>query len=162
MVQKDTESLLLKERDPDDVPVIIDNVRSSSEQLSTSLFIKLMLIVAASGEKGPMVAILAWKDLPPGVFFSGSVLGLCNTSEVRRGQLYIAKTRAGNPALWRHFFLSILIPWIISHSTLHDKDVRLFISMVTIFSFCIAYNFLFITPFVCLRLKHSVILMGKR
>lgn len=119
--------VFIVKKDPDDVPLIIDNVRSSSQQISTSLFIKLMHIVAASGEKGPMVAILAWKDLPPGVFYSGEVLGLCNTSEVRRGILYIAKTRAGNPALWRDFFLQVLIPWIINHTTLHDKDVRTFI-----------------------------------
>ena len=110
-------------KDPDDVLIVTDNVRSSSQQQSTSLFIKLMHIVAASGDKGPMVVVLAHKDLPEGVFYSAEVLGLQNTTERRKGMIYLAKSRAGNPAMWQHFFLETLIPWISSHAVLHDTPV---------------------------------------
>ena len=87
----------------------------TSTTMSTSLFIKVMHIVSASGHKGPLVCVIASPLVPKDKFYVEKIVGLCNTSNLDAdGWIYIANERAGTPAMWKHFFLNTFIPFIVN------------------------------------------------
>ena len=90
-------------------------VHVTSTAMSTSLFIKVMHIVSASGHKGPLVCVIASPLVPKDKFYVEKIVGLCNTSNLDAdGWIYIANERAGTPAMWKHFFLNAFIPFIVN------------------------------------------------
>jgi hypothetical protein len=106
-------------QDPKPGPVQSDEIQSE-----LGLLIKCMHCLAGSGHKAPQVAVVARKDMPDGTFFVARVRGLNNTPDLDNdGWLYSAKTRAGNPALWEHFFLNVVIPFSVKMGTNFPSDV---------------------------------------
>jgi hypothetical protein len=98
----------------------------------TTLFIKLMHIIAACGIKGPLVNIVAMGCMPPDTFIVKRVPGLCNTADHKNhGFLYTCQTRAGCASMWKHFFLNVIIPFAKEMGDLtSDCDVRPFFTLL--------------------------------
>jgi hypothetical protein len=100
--------VFIHKRDPVEGPVASDTVQSS-----LGVLIKLMHVVSGSGHKGRMVVVIAVKEIPENEFYVSEVKGLHNTTDLTtNGYLYASRTRAGNPKMWTHFFLSVIIPFV--------------------------------------------------
>jgi hypothetical protein len=105
--------------DPVEAPVACDEVQSA-----LGILIKLMHIVAGSGHKGKMVAIIAVKEMPEDEFYVAEVKGLHNTTDLTtNGLLYASNTRAGNPKMWTHFFLNAIIPFVTFMRETYPSEV---------------------------------------
>ena len=78
-----------------------------------SILIKWFGIISAQGSTGGCF-IVALPDMPEGEFFAMELEGLSHSSDVnaRPTWLYLCKSRAGNPAMWKHIFLNVIIPLI--------------------------------------------------
>ncbi len=83
-----------------------------------------MHIVAGSGHKGKMVAIIAVKEMPEDEFYVAEVKGLHNTTDLTtNGLLYASNARAGNPKMWTHFFLNAIIPFVTFMRETYPSEV---------------------------------------
>lgn len=89
-----------------------------------SVFVKYMFMGNAHGESAPLVFIVVLKKMPPGEFFFEPVVGLsADTGIGTIGYLYACQSRAGNAALWTHYFLHIVIPTIKHAVDVHGAMV---------------------------------------
>jgi hypothetical protein len=123
--------VLKKDLNNDNLEDMIDDlpatpVSSSRHQMTTCLMLKWFHISNAEGQNGPLVAIIAVKGIPEGEFFVEVIPGLSHDSgpSSSNGFLYFAASRAGNPAMWRHFFQCVLIPTITSVAELYSTILK--------------------------------------
>ncbi len=92
--------------------------KDENEPLTTSkrasgiaIFIKFVAIISAVSEFGPAVFIVPVDSMPEEAFFAIDVnLLTFNPAVGSSGRMFFCKTRAGNAALWKDFFLDVLIP----------------------------------------------------
>jgi len=92
-----------------------DKTPFTTSEVSNDLgvFIKWIYLCNAAGHSGPLVLILAAPDMPEGEFFYRKVQGLSSSSNFQEyGHIYICNSRAGNGALWAHWFENIVIPTV--------------------------------------------------
>lgn len=93
---------------------------------SLNLLVKWMALVNAAGESGPLVLIITMSDMPDGAFFAHKVKGLSGSTEIgAAGWVYLCNSRAGNAALWHHWFQFIVIPTFEAcreHHNILDSD----------------------------------------
>lgn len=102
---------------------------------TTSAFIKWFHIGSAAGQAGPIVLVVADRNMPVGQFSVHQVKGLGSSKDLTSvGWLYICKDRAGNPEMWKHFMLNIVAPLMKQcYETYRDlsdfyRNARLFLS----------------------------------
>jgi len=96
-----------------------DDAKQSQPLASTnfngelSIAAKWMHLNNAAGEVAPIILIFAVPSMPEDEFFLRKIPGLKNTAHHDSwGYIIFSKTRAGNSALWRWFFLEFGIPFI--------------------------------------------------
>ena len=86
-----------------------------------NILVKWVLMASAQGETSPCVLIITVPDMPEGKFYVRKVVGLTGKDVVGDfGWLYFCKTRAGNAALWQHWFLNVVIPTLQATRRAHD------------------------------------------
>lgn len=108
-------------------PGLSPEVTSLQTPNDLSVFIKYMFIGNANGNTAPLVFIVAVRHMPAGEFFVRKVRGLtADTLFGASGYLYAAQSRAGNPALWKHFFLDIVVPAMKQVNNHRAAEVRAF------------------------------------
>jgi hypothetical protein len=126
--------------DPVEGPVACDEVQSA-----LGILIKLIHIVAGSGHKGRMVAVIAVKEMPEGEFYVAEVKGLHNTTDMTtNGFLYASSTRAGNAKMWTHFFLSAIIPFVSFMRENYYSEVFILFSIAAVISIRIINSILYL------------------
>ena len=82
--------------------------------------IKVMAAGSAFG-RHDVVFIVANDDMPKDLFFAQKVIGLTlNSLPGGETWLYVAPTRQGNRAMWKHYFSNFLIPLIKAEATIHQ------------------------------------------
>jgi transposase len=104
-----------------------DPVTSSTTPDDIGIFIKWMHLCNAAGDGGPLVLIYAVSDMPEGEFFHFRVPGLSGETNAvgQFGHIYICKTRAGNAAMWAHWFEEVAIPTMRNSNAFYAFKVSL-------------------------------------
>lgn len=111
-----------------------DEVVSENESGDLSVFVKWMFLNNAAGEVSPLVLIVAVKEMPPDVFYCAEVTGMSHELGIgSAGFLYCCRSRAGNAALWNHWYLNVVVPTIKIVRTVHNHMVRNHILLLFIF-----------------------------
>jgi hypothetical protein len=79
---------------------------------SHCVYVKWFHFCSAAGVSGPLVLIIAVDSIPENEFYASRVEGmkLSAVAGTPNGWLYAAKDRSGNAAMWKHFFLNVIIP----------------------------------------------------
>lgn len=104
------------------------------------LFIKWMHLCYAEGATSPVVLIMAINAMPENTFFHAIVPALSGDTSVESpGHLYICKTRAGDPALRKHWFINVLLPTLIKNDENFKPVVSFLLFKVEVsnFSHCV-------------------------
>ena len=91
-------------------------VESSIIENILNLLLKIFALGNDNGTMGNLCCIAALKDMPEESFFESRVTGLSHSMTVaadsQDGFLYFCKSKGGNAAMWRHIFLTYVIPTI--------------------------------------------------
>lgn len=95
---------------------------SSTVPNGLNLLVKWVLMASAQGETSPLVLIITIPDMKDGTFFAKKLVGLSGSQEIgASGWLYLCNSRAGNAALWQHWFKNVVIPTMQSCRDAHDE-----------------------------------------
>jgi hypothetical protein len=78
----------------------------------------------AAGEMGPTTLIMTMPKMRDGEFFAKRIIGMGGGSDIGSfGWIYFCNSRAGNAALWMHWFIHVVIPTLDQCRTVHKiKD----------------------------------------
>lgn len=96
-------------------------VTSADVSGELNLLIKFFGLGNAEGEFGPVVLIIAIKDMPDEAYFAREVIGVNNTSiPGAKGWIYFCSTKGGTAEMWKHWFSSVCIPTIKNSAEIHD------------------------------------------
>ena len=78
---------------------------------SLGILIKWMHLCNAAGETGPLVLIVSVDKMAEKTFFAREVKSLSNSNAIEStGWIYFCNSKQGNDALWKHWFLNVVIP----------------------------------------------------
>lgn len=100
-------------------------IDSGAQPSTTGILLKWMHLCNAAGHSGDLVVIAAVPSMKDGEFFAQQVPGLTGSDQIEgQGWLYCCNSRAGNAALWQHWFLHVLIPTLRRCRDWHDVRCR--------------------------------------
>jgi hypothetical protein len=89
-----------------------------------ALLVKSMCLGNAGGEIGTTMFMYALPTMADDKFFTCEVRGLSNSSSIgAKGRVYIAQTRGGTPAMWRHMFTEVILKDIKASADVHQEKV---------------------------------------
>ena len=92
---------------------------------STVMLPRIRLIFfRAAGQIGVPCFIIACDAMEEDDFFVQKVSALSSsysTDCTQEGWVYICKTKAGNRALWQHYFTQVLLPIIVTSRKVHQR-----------------------------------------
>lgn len=91
---------------------------------SHCVFIKWFHFCSAAGIAGPLALIIAVDSIPEGEYYVERVQGMKHDTIIGSpdGWLYAAKDRAGNAAMWKHFFMNVIIPTLRANKAENLRD----------------------------------------
>lgn len=109
-----------------DINKNIKNDQFGSTNISgdTSIFIKYMHMCSCNGDLAPLFLIIAAEAMPENEFQVYEIGGLTYERSAGIGYLAVTKTRAGNDALWKYYFLNIAIPAMKKSQEVYKNKVR--------------------------------------
>jgi hypothetical protein len=100
-------------------------LNSSRTPCELNLLVKWVMMCNAAGEQGPTTLIMTMPKMHDGEFFAQEVTGLSGTTEIgSTGWVYFCNSRAGNAALWRHWFQHIVMPTLAKCRDAHQLKER--------------------------------------
>lgn len=92
-------------------PDALKKLDSSVVTNDLALLVKWVLMCNADGYTSPLVLIVTVNTMPEGKFFVHKTQGLSEKQAFRSaGWIYFCNSRAGNAALWQHWFLHVVLP----------------------------------------------------